>query len=220
MIRELPESLRNLPQTQLKKLEAIIAHLHRNLGHIGAQALAQRLRRGKAHPHLIAMAEFYRCEACDALKRPPTGQVVSGKTHVPGQTMELDNLVWQHPLTLARSRGACLLDVGSKLPIVRIHKTMEDWPNSAQNLGNNTTEEYIKDLVEFWFPYYGRPNMIRTDPEGTFISGAWKKFPRTTWYSGLCPTGGSTLAYRQRRAHHWKLKRCSDQACTTIAGRP
>jgi len=90
--------------------------------------------------------------------------------------MELDNLVWQHPLTLARSRGACLLDVGSKLPIVRIHHTVDDRPNAEETLRKNSAPEYIADLVGHWFPDFGKPKIIRTDPGGTFLSKQLKQF--------------------------------------------
>ncbi len=54
--RKVPDSLRALPATQYRKIEATVAHLHRNLGHCSNRVLVGMLKRARAHPHLVQMA--------------------------------------------------------------------------------------------------------------------------------------------------------------------
>lgn len=172
-VPQLLEELRSRPSRQLRRLEAVVAHLHRNLGHVSNRTMVEMLRRWKSHAHVIAMARVCRCEACDALNKPGPRPVASSIYHSPGNCMELDNIVWRRPSTGKWYHGACMQDVGSKLPFIRWHNEVAD---SHQQVGNSTSEEYTRDLTEIWIPYFGEPMVIRTDPEGAFISSAWEQF--------------------------------------------
>lgn len=81
------------------------------------------------------MAKVYRCEACDSVKKPGPRPVSSAVYHAPGKCMELDNIVWQRPSTGKWYRGACMLDVGSKLPTIRWHN---EGAETHQQVGNST----------------------------------------------------------------------------------
>lgn len=72
------------------------------------------------------------------------GQSCSCEVHGGGQQ--------QRPSTGKWYRGACMLDVGSKLPIIRWHNEGAD---SHEQVGSSTAEEYIRDLTEFWIPFFG-----------------------------------------------------------------
>lgn len=111
--------------------------------------------------------------------------------HAPGKCMELDNNVWRRPSTGKWYRGACLLDVGSKLPITRWHS---DGSDSRKQVGISTAGEYIRDLAKFWIPYFGKPLLIRAVPEGAFLSKEWKRFCGEYPDRGLCATRRGPLA--------------------------
>lgn len=44
-VPQLPEELRALPSRQLRRLEALVSHLHRNLGHVSNRTMVEMLRR-------------------------------------------------------------------------------------------------------------------------------------------------------------------------------
>ena len=59
----------------------------------------------------------------------------------------MNNLEWIHPVSKAVVRGSLMVDVGSKLPIARVHRIVEH--NDKRNTGNYIAKEYIQDLVEY-----------------------------------------------------------------------
>lgn len=98
-----------------------MAHVHRNLGHASNRTMVSMPQRAESHSHFIAKAKINRCEACDSLMKKGPKPVVSSAHRAPGKCMELDNLVWQRP-------SLCMLDVGSKLPIIWWHNDSADPP--------------------------------------------------------------------------------------------
>lgn len=66
-----------------------------------------------------------------------------------------------------------MLDVGSKLPFIGWHN---DGADPHKQVGSSTSGGYVRDLTEFWIPYFGKPLLIRTDPEGAFLSKESKRF--------------------------------------------
>lgn len=93
-VPQLPEELRAPPARHMRRLGAIVAHLHRDLGHVSNRTMVEMLRRARSHGHVIAMAKVYCCDACDSLKKPGPKLVSSTVHQAPGMCMELDNIVW------------------------------------------------------------------------------------------------------------------------------
>ena len=169
---ELPEILSKCSKKQLDMLEARIAHLHKNLSHANMRTVAEMLVRSKAHPALVAMAKVWRCEACDALAPKVPSQVSGTTVYEPRQCLEIDNFEWKHPRNGIHSRGLCIVDSGTRLPIMMIFNTAPE----THSIGANTADECTNALLLNWFPYFGKPKLIRCDPQGCFCSKEWLLF--------------------------------------------
>ena len=57
-----------------------------------------------------------------------------------------------------------MVDVGGRAATVTVHRVMD----TEHGLGNVTGEIMLNTLLNQWIKYYGKPNIVRTDPEGAF----------------------------------------------------
>ena len=58
--------------------------------------------------------------------------------------------------------GTIMVDAGSRAAPVTIHRVTE------HGLGNVAGEIMLNTLLNHWIKYCGKPNTVRTDPEGAF----------------------------------------------------
>ena len=69
-----------------------------------------------------------------------------------------------------------MVDAGSRTASVTIHRVMD----VEHGLGNVTGEIMLATLLNHWVKYHGKPNIVRTGPEGAFeIKGLVVWLPRT-----------------------------------------
>ena len=64
-----------------------------------------------------------------------------------------------------------MMDAGSRPASVTIHRVMD----TEHGLGNVTSEIMLTTLLNQWVKYYGKPVIVRTDPEGAFRDRGFRR---------------------------------------------
>ena len=64
-----------------------------------------------------------------------------------------------------------MVDAGRRAACVAIHRVMD----TEHGLGNVTVEIMLSTLLNHWIKYNGKPNIIRTDPEGAFRDQGFRR---------------------------------------------
>ena len=82
--------------------------------------------------------------------------------HEPGTCLQVDQCEWRHPVLNLHVLGNIMVDAGSRAASVTIHRAMD----TEHGLGNVTGEIMLNTLLNHWVTYYGKPDIVRTDPEG------------------------------------------------------
>ena len=77
----------------------------------------------------------------------------------------MDIFNWTHPKGHKSVPGQIFVDCGSDVVQVRVPAEV-DGPQTW--LGNTTAEESLKAFRVCWWKHYGKPTVLRTDPEGCF----------------------------------------------------
>ena len=121
--RNCPPELEALSAREFAKAEAIVAKLHENMGHCSMRTVTSALQRRKAHPVLLEMSKWWKCQACEEALRLPFLPVASGRVEVPHLALGLDQFQWTHPVGHAHVRATLLIDQGSRLLLCRYTKT-------------------------------------------------------------------------------------------------
>ena len=150
--RNCPPVLRELSAREFEKAEALVARLHANMGHCSMRAVESALRRRKAHPVLVEMSKFWKCQACEESLRLPAAPVASGWVEIPHKALGMDQFFWTHPAGHVHCRASVMLDLGSRVGLVTVH---EQAPR-AERLGNTSANEVYSTLTGGWFKYYVR----------------------------------------------------------------
>ncbi|CAK0841212.1 unnamed protein product [Prorocentrum cordatum] len=170
-------SVQNCTKAELRELEAIIAHIHRNFGHCSMSTVSAALKSRKADQKLIDLCSHYECPACKAAQRFQMRPIASSEPTLPapGTEMGCDNFYWTHPRRAYQIRGTLRADYGSRFTQTSIHcqKGVEE------HCGNTTAKEMKEVVLKDWIHHYGKPEVFRTDPEGCF-----KQVEQRAWVSG------------------------------------
>ncbi|CAK0855319.1 unnamed protein product [Prorocentrum cordatum] len=173
----LPRSAQNCTKAELRELEAIIAHIHRNFGHCSMSTVSAALKSRKADQKLIDLCSHYECPACKAAQRFQMRPIASSEPTLPapGTEMGCDNFYWTHPRRAYQVRGTLCADYGNRFTQTSIHcqKGVEE------HCGNTTAKEMKEVVLKDWIHHYGKPEVFRTDPEGCF-----KQVEQRAWVSG------------------------------------
>ena len=91
--------------------------------------------------------------------------------HEPGTCLQVDQFEWKHPVLNLHVLGTIMVDAGSRAASVTIHRVMD----VEHGLGNVTGEIMLATLLNHWVKYYGKPNMVRSDPEGAFRDEGFRR---------------------------------------------
>ena len=81
--------------------------------------------------------------------------------HEPGTCLQVDQFDWKHPVLNLHVLGTNMVDAGSR---AAAHRVMD----TRHGLGNVIGEIMLNTLLNHWIKYYGKPSIVRTDPEGAF----------------------------------------------------
>ena len=138
-----------------------LIRLHRNLGHPSPQKLAEHLQSAKAHPHVIAAAKDYVCDACVESSSPKHQR--PSKLHDPKEfndTIGLDTFYW---------RGSA----GFQVHVLHVI----DEASSFQT-GRRIAERYhaLPAFRDSWIQWAGSPKHLYLDPAGELRSNELEGF--------------------------------------------
>ena len=142
----------------------IVSRLHVELGHSDPRGMIDSFRRKHSHRLIIAAAKKFSCSACEESQRRRLRPVAARVLHEPVTCLQVDQFVWRHPVLNLHVLGTIMVDAGSRAASVTIHRVMD----VEQGLGNVTSEIMLATLLNHWVKYYGKPDIVRTDPEGAF----------------------------------------------------
>ena len=160
------EIVDQMDPTERSRLEKLIRKLHVNSGHPANRVLERTLEDRRASPQARAICKLLRCSSCEELKRPtPHMPVTLGRCTELWHTLGMDLFSFTHPRTKDMSHILVLQDEASSYTIL---VGILDHPRDESR--NVTAEMIIQAIKIHWIPYFGRPRVIRTDPEGALRS--------------------------------------------------
>ena len=144
----------------------IVSRLHVELGHSDPRGMIDSLRRKHADRLIIATATKVQLQCLWRL-HPVAARVL----HEPGTCLQVDQFEWKHPVLNLHVLGTIMVDVGSCAASVTIRRVIDTelW------LGNVTGEIMLNTLLNHWIKYYGKPNVVRTDPDGAFRDQGFRR---------------------------------------------
>ena len=129
------------------------------------------LRRKHAHRRIIAAAQKFSCCACEESQRRRSRPAAARVLHEPGTCLQVDQFEWRHPVLNLHVLGTIMVDAGSRAASVPIHRVMD----VGHGLGNVTGEIMLATLLNHWVKYHGKPDIVRTDPEGAFRDQGFRR---------------------------------------------
>ena len=106
----------------------------------------------------------FSCSACEESQRRRLRSVAARVLHELGTCLQSDQFEWRHPLLNPHVLGTIIVDAGRRAASVTIQRVMD----TEHGLDNMTGELKLNTLLNHCIKYYGKPNIIRTDPEGAF----------------------------------------------------
>ena len=89
--------------------------------------------------------------------------------HAP--VFKLIRFEWKHPVLNQHVLATITVDAGSRAASVTIQRVVD----TEHGLCNVTGEILLSTLLNHWIKYYGKPNSIRTDPEGPFRDHGFRR---------------------------------------------
>ena len=137
--------------------------LHSATGHGSKEQLKQALQHKGVDPRIIKLVDSHRCASCEERKRPAPRRMSTLEVHPPRwKVMLADNAVWNHPRTKVRNVIAVYMDQCSRFMVGKI---LIEHPTKHPN-----ADMYVKCFEEQWQQYFGKPETLRFDAEGTWRS--------------------------------------------------
>ena len=82
--------------------------------------------------------------------------------HELGTCLQVDQFEWRHPVLNLHMLGTIMVDAGSRAALVTIQRVMD----TEHGLDNVTGEIMLNTLLKHWIKYFGKPDIVRNDPEG------------------------------------------------------
>ena len=149
----------------------MVSRLHLELGHSDPRGMINSLRRKHAHRLIIATAKKFSCSACEESQRRRLRPVAARDLHEPGTCLQVDHFEWRQPVLNLHVLGTIMVDAGSRAVSVTIHRVMD----TEHGLGNVTCEILLNTLLNHWIKYCGKPDIVRTDPEGAFRDQGFRR---------------------------------------------
>ena len=132
-------------EEERETVRTIVSRLRIELGHSDPRGMINSIRRKHAHRLIIAAAKKFICSACEESQRRRLRPVAARVLQEPGTCLHVDQFEWRHPVLNLHVLGTIMVDAGSRAASVIIHK------------------------------YYGKPDIVRTDPEGAFRNQGFRR---------------------------------------------
>ncbi|CAK9063413.1 Retrovirus-related Pol polyprotein from transposon TNT 1-94 [Includes: Protease [Durusdinium trenchii] len=149
------------PQERDKILRQL-SLVHSSTGHGSYHLLVQALKRQQARPQVLALARTFRCSACEERKRPDPRSRANLKVFTDRwKSIQVDAAFWRNPRDNKQSQFVVLLDEASRFMVTALI------PGHKRGI---SPQEYIEIFEQKWKPYFGVPDVVRSDPEGAWRS--------------------------------------------------
>ena len=137
--------------------------IHSATGHGSLDHLTRVLVEKGVDPRVVQLSRDFKCDVCEERKRPlprrvATLEVIPRKWKV----VLADCAVWRHPHTQKRTIIGLFMDQGSRFLVGKVLIEGET--------KNVNSDQYVKFFQENWQPYFGAPDYVRYDGEGTWRS--------------------------------------------------
>ena len=117
------------------------------------------------HMHIdssLLHPKSFSCCACEESQRRRLHAVAARVLHEPGACLQVDQFEWRHLLLNLHVLRTTMVDAGSRAASLTIHRVMD----TEHGLGHVSGETTSNTSLNHWIKYYGKPNIISTDPEG------------------------------------------------------
>ena len=165
--------------------------LHAATGHGSTRHLVDALRRRGASARVLALARDFQCSVCQERRRVGHRHMSTLEPLPPRwSTISADVGHWTHPQTKEQVQFMVIVDECSRFRAARILTTGSKQQPNAQACLNY--------LQEGWMQYFGRPQVLRLDPAGSF---------RSQYVESFCDRHKIFLDIIPGEAH-WKLGIC------------
>lgn len=150
-------------EEEKKRIMKNLSLIHSSTGHGSYHLLLNALRRRKVDPRVLKLAETFRCSACEERKRPHPRKQANLKVHTERwKSIQIDAAFWRHPTTKKQHQAVFIMDEASRFLVgVWIHT---DGKHGVK------AKDYTTAFEKQWKPYFGHPDVIRMDPEGSWRS--------------------------------------------------
>ena len=150
-------------QVSAREREKIMSHIsliHSSTGHGSYHLLVQALHKHKASPVVLALAKSYRCSACEERKRPDPRKRANLHVHTDRwRSVQVDAAFWRDPRTKKQYQFVVILDEASRFMVTALSNNMKRVILPS---------EYVQVFDQRWKPYFGIPDVVRSDPEGAW----------------------------------------------------
>ena len=139
--------------------------LHSATGHGPVRHLLQSLRRRGVDRQVLELAEQFECPVCVERKRPQPRPVSTLEPLPPKwSTVAADMGTWEHPVSGQTFQFLVVIDEGSRFRVGRVLGEGKKYHVGAS--------QFLETFQECWSQYFGLPDTLRVDPDGTFRSNA------------------------------------------------
>ena len=137
--------------------------LHAATGHGPTRHLVQALRRRGVSEDVLREAERFECSVCKERGRPKPRPLATLEPHPPKwASVSGDIGHWEHPQTKESYQFLMFVDEGCRFRVGKIVLT-----GKRSHL---TANQFVETFGEHWVQYFGFPNQLRVDPDGSFRS--------------------------------------------------
>ena len=137
--------------------------LHSATGHGSKEVLQEALKKRKVDKRVIDLVGEFRCDTCEERKRPAPRRVATLEVHpARWKVMLADGAHWVHPVDKTRNIIGLYMDQNSRFLVGKILIQHKSSLPDAQS--------YVRFFNEHWQQYFGRPELLRFDAEGTWRS--------------------------------------------------
>ncbi|CAK0870312.1 unnamed protein product [Prorocentrum cordatum] len=145
-----------------------LTSIHRGSGHSSKASMLNALRRKGASPQVLQVAQDFHCDACEeANKFKPTHPPDSLEAIPPKwKHIQADQFEWEHPQTKVKSKISLVIDENCR---VRVSKLLYHMVGEDRHR-NPVWADLELFYEERWMPYFGKPQRVKVDPEGSWMS--------------------------------------------------
>ncbi len=158
-----PQDPNGISDEEKRRIMKNLSLIHSSTGHGSYHLLLNALRRRKVDPRVLKLAESFRCSACEERKRPHPRKQANLKVHTDRwKSIQIDAAFWRNPNNKKQHQALFFMDEASRF-LVGL------WVHTDGRHGVKA-KDYTSAFEKHWKPYFGYPDVIRMDPEGSWRS--------------------------------------------------